>query len=300
MSNSAQSAGGSRAGAIGLLVFTALLWSLGGLLIKGVSWNAPAIAAVRALIATVTIVACCRGRLRFTWSRWQLAGAVAYAATTLLFVLANKLTTAANAILLQYTAPVYIALAAPWFLGEPSRRRDWIAIVVTLAGMSLFFIDRLSASGMAGNLVAIASGVSFAGLTLFLRKQKDGSAVESIVLGNLLAAAVGLPFVRAPFPDATGWAMLVALGVVQLGFSYVAYAAAVRRATAMEAALVPMLEPILNPIWVLLFLGERPGRFALAGGLVVIGVVAIRAALAVRERPPSSAPRRGAFPAATS
>jgi drug/metabolite transporter (DMT)-like permease len=283
-----------------LLLLSAALWSMGGLLIKSVNWQAPAISATRSIIAALTIVAWYRGRLRFTWTRWQLAGAVAYAGTVVLFVLANKLTTAANAILLQYTAPIYIALAAPWFLGEPSRRRDWWVIAVTLAGMSLFFFDQLSVRGMWGNIVAIASGVFFAGLTLFLRKQKDGSAVESIVLGNLLAALVGLPFIHGPFPDARGWGFLVLMGVVQLGLSYIAYAAAVRRATAMEAALVPMLEPVLNPIWVLLLMGERPGPWALVGGAIVLGAVAFRAVVAIRERTPAAQPRTDAFPAATS
>ena len=288
-----------RTGAIGLLLLSALLWSIGGLLIKQVEWHAPAIAATRSAIAALTIAAFYRGRLHFTWSKWQLAGALAYAATVVLFVLANKLTTAANAILLQYTAPVYIAVAAPWFLGEPSRRRDWIVIAITLGGMALFFVDQLSTRGLAGNLVAIASGMSFAALALFLRKQKDGSAVESIVLGNILATLVGLPFFHGPFPSVEEWNLLVMLGVVQLGFSYIAYAAAVRRATAMDAALVPMLEPILNPIWVLLFHGERPRPWALLRDLVVIGTVAVRAVLSARERPPQAAPKRGAFPSAT-
>ncbi len=280
----------SRSGALGLLLASAALWSLGGVLIKGVDWSPLAIAGTRSALAALTIVVLLRGRLHFTWSRWQVAGAFAYAATVLLFVLATRLTTAANAILLQYTAPVYIALAAPWFLGEPSRRGDWLVIAVTLAGMGLFFLDHLTLEGRAGNLLAIASGVSFAALALLLRKQKDGSAVESIVLGNLIAAAVGLPFVRAPFPDATGWALLVVLGVVQLGVSYLLYAVAVRRATAMDAALVPMLEPILNPVWVLLWLGERPGPFAMLGGLVVLGAVACRSVLALRARPARARP----------
>jgi drug/metabolite transporter (DMT)-like permease len=283
-----------------LLLFSALLWSLGGLLIKLVDWNPMAIAGTRAIIAAFTIAVCYRGRLRFTWSRWQIGGAVAYASTTIFFVLATKLTTAANAILLQYTAPIYIALLAPWVLGEPSRRRDWVIIAITLAGMGLFFFDDLNLSGLWGNLAAITSGVSFAGITLFLRKQKDGSPVESIVLGNLIAAAVGLAFVRTPFPGATGWAALLALGVVQLGVSYIFYARAIRRATAMQATLVQMLEPILNPIWVLLVIGEMPGTFALMGGAIVVGAVTLSAVLAIRERPPKSPPRRGAFPVAPS
>lgn len=271
----------TRVHAIWLLVLSAILWSLGGVLIKSVEWNAPAIASVRSAIAAITIVVYFRRRLHFTFSKWQIAGALAYAATVNLFVLATKLTTAANAILLQYTAPIYIALIAPWFLGEPNHRRDWIAILVTLVGMSLFFLDQLSSSGMLGNFVAIASGVSFACLTLFLRKQKDGSAIESIVLGNVLAAVIGIPFIRGPLPDAVGWAGLAALGVIQLGISYIVYATAIRKATAMDAALVPMVEPILNPIWVAIFIGELPGGFAILGGLVVVGTVTIRGALAV-------------------
>jgi drug/metabolite transporter (DMT)-like permease len=283
----------SHRAAIGLLLTSATLWSLGGILIKGVEWSPPAIAGVRSAIAALTIAAWYRGRLRFTWSRWQVSAAIAYAGMVLLFVLATKLTTAANAILLQYTAPVYIALAAPWFLGERSRPRDWAVIGVTLGGMSLFFLDRLSSEGTWGNVAAIASGVFFAALALFLRKQKEGSPVESIVLGNVVAAAIGLPFVFSgdPLPDGNGWLRLVALGVVQLGISYIAYSAALRRASAMEAAVFPMLEPVLNPIWVMLFLDERPGRFAIVGGLIVLSVVTVRAVLAIRERTTIGTPR---------
>lgn len=300
MSVALSSTQAERARAIGLLLLSAAMWSTGGLLIKSVEWNAPAISATRSAIAALTIAAIYRGRLRFTWSRWQIAAALAYAGTVVLFVLATKLTTAANAILLQYTAPVYIAIAAPWFLGEPSRRSDWIIIVVTLAGMGLFFFDELSARGLAGNLAAIAAGVSFALLTLFLCKQRSGAVVESIVLGNLLAALIGVPFLHGPFPSPAGWGMLAILGVFQLGLSYVAYAAAVRHATAMDVALIPMLEPILNPIWVLLVMGERPGGWAIAGGAVVVGAVTSRAVLAVRSRAPRARSKRTDFPAATS
>lgn len=279
-----------RARALALLLVSALLWSAGGLLIKSVDWSAPAISAVRSLIAAGTIALWYRGALRFTWSRWQIAAAVAYAATTLLFVLANKLTTAANAILLQYTAPVFIALASPWVLGERIRGSDWMVIVLTLGGMTLFFRDSLSPEGLAGNLVAIASGVTFAALAICMRKQKDGSPVESIVLGNLLGAALALPFVRGPVPGTESWLMLLALGVFQLGLSYIAYSAAMKHATAIDAGLVPMLEPILNPIWVVLFHGERPGPNALLGGAVVFGAVGLRTVLSLRRDRDAPAP----------
>lgn len=274
-----------RGRALSLLLLSALLWSAGGLLIKSVAWSAPAISAVRSLIAAATIALWHRGALRFTWSRWQLGGAAAYAATTLLFVLANKLTTAANAILLQYTAPVFIALAAPWVLGERIRRSDWLVIAITLGGMTLFFRDTLSPEGLAGNLVAIASGVTFAALAICMRKQKDGSPVESIVLGNLLGAAIALPLVRGPVPGMESWLLLGALGVFQLGLSYIAYSAAIKHATAIDAGLVPMLEPILNPVWVILFYGERPGPNALLGGAVVFAAVGLRTVLSLlRDR----------------
>lgn len=289
----------ARGTAIVLLLLSATLWSLGGLFIKLVDWHPFAIAGMRSLIAAGAIAIWLRRRVHFTGSRWQIGGAIAYAGTTVLFVLATKLTTAANAILLQYTAPVYVALFAPWWLREPSRRRDWITIAITLAGMVLFFLDDLDFAGMWGNVAAIAAGVAFAAMMLCLRRQKDGSPVETVLLGNLLTALVGMPFVRAPFPDAAGWTVLAVAGVVQLGVSCIVYAHAIRGATAIEAALVPMLEPILNPIWVALFVGETPGGFALAGGAVVLGAVTARAVLAIRERPPGAAPRRGTATRAT-
>lgn len=217
--------------------------------------------------------------LRFTWSPVQLAAAVAYAGCTITFVVANKLTTSANAILLQYTAPVYVALLSAWFLSEPTRRSDWIALAITFSGMVLFFADGLELRHTLGNIIAIISGFFFAAMTLLLRKQKDGSPTESIILGNLIAAAVGLPFIiRAPSLPLDGWLALSVLGVVQLGVSYLLYARAVKHVTALELVLIPVLEPILNPIWTWLAYGEKPGRWAFLGGAIVLGAVTWRAA----------------------
>lgn len=274
--------------AVGQLVLAALCWSLGGLLIKAVPWPALAVAAGRGLIAALFLLATHRG-LRFHGSPVQLLGAAGYALCTILFVLATKLTTAANAILLQYTAPVWVALFGAWLLGERASRLDWWTILIVLAGMGLFFADGLELAHVAGNLVAIASGIAFAGMTIALRRQKDGSAVESIILGNLLAFVIGLPWLlRAPALDTTGWAALLALGVVQLGFSYWLYARAIRQVTALEAVLIPVIEPILNPLWVLLLMGERPGPLALVGGAIVLGAVIWRAVGAVRGLPASA------------
>ena len=263
--------------AVLLLLATAILWSLGGLLIKWVDWNPVAIAGMRSLIGAAVIALIFREELRFTGSFEQIGAAVAYAGTVVLFVVANKLTTAANAILLQYTAPVYVALFSPWFLGERARGNDWLSLAVILFGMLLFFGDELSLDGYLGNGVALVSGFCFAWLTLFLRRHREESAISALVLGNLLAGLIGLPFMFQSMPDAMGWVGLLLLGVVQLGLPYVMYALALRHVRAIEGILLPMIEPVLNPVWVFLLLGEAPGPLALLGGAIILGAVIFRA-----------------------
>lgn len=258
------------------LVLTALLWSMGGLLIKSINWNSLAIAGMRSAIAAILILAVLR-RPRINWSLAQIGGALAYAATVILFVTANKLTTAANAILLQYTAPIYVALFGAWFLKERVRWFDGVIIVAVLSGMALFFLDKLSTGHLLGNIIAILSGLSFAGMILFMRKQKNGSPLESVLLGNLLTAMIGVPFMfQGPFPDVSGWIALSILGLFQLGISYILYSSAIKHVTALEAILVPVIEPLLNPFWVFCLLGERPGPWALVGGVIVLFAITSR------------------------
>ncbi len=257
------------------LIITALLWSLGGLLIKGVSWHPLAIAGTRSFIAAV-IMFLYRRKFDFNWSTAQIGGAIAYAATVIAFVTANKLTTAANAILIQYSAPIFVALFAHWFLGEKTSKFDWLTIGITLGAMALFFIDNLSVGNFWGNMVALVSGITFAALTLLSRKQKDGSPLESLFLGNILTGLVGLPFMLQSAPNPSGWIGLILLGVVQLGISYILYAEAMKHVTAMEGILIPVIEPILNPIWVFLFFHEAPGKLALVGGAIVLITVTLR------------------------
>lgn len=266
-----------------LLVAAALCWSLGGLLIKAVTWPPLAVAGGRGLIAGLFLLATNRG-LRFRFSRDQVLGAVTYAACTITFCVATKLTTAANAILIQYTAPVWIALFGEWFLGERATRADWITIAVVLGGMVLFFAEGLELHHALGNTIALVSGVCFAAMTLALRKQKDSSAAESIILGNLLAFVIGLPWIaRAPALAPAGWIALATLGIVQLGVSYWLYARAIKHVTALEAVLIPVIEPILNPVWVLLALHEKPSPLALVGGAIVLLAVTLRATLSLRR-----------------
>lgn len=266
---------GGRPRALALLLLASIFWSLGGTLVKWIHWHAMAIAGMRSAIAAVLILAVFR-RMSFTPSLDRAGGAVAYAGTVLLYVVANKMTTAANVILLQYTAPIHAALFGAWFLGERPSRVDWGTIVATLLGMALFFCDRLTAAGVGGNVAALGSGACFGWLALFLRRQKNRSPIESIFLGNVLAALIGLPFLFGPPPAAADWIGLAVLGTVQLGLPYILFTLAIRHVTAVEALLIPMVEPVLNPLWAFLFLGETPGRFALLGGSVILGSVAVR------------------------
>jgi drug/metabolite transporter (DMT)-like permease len=252
-----------------------------------VSWNPVAIAGLRSLIAMMVIVAYVR-HPRFTWTFPQIGGAIAYAVTVTLFVVATKLTTAANAILLQYTAPVYVAFLSAWMLKERPQWFDWLTIGMVLGGMTLFFLDYLAPGGLLGNVFAILSGISFAFLVLFMRKQRNESPVETVILGNLFTGIIGLPFMFGSIPDARSWIGLVFLGVIQLGLSYVLYSKAIKHVTAIEAILIPGIEPILNPIWVFLILGERPGKWALIGGFIVLISVTLRSLIAIRRKDRSS------------
>lgn len=267
-----------RTRAVGYLLAAALLWSAGGVLIKWVEWHPIAIAGTRSAIAAATLWALLR-RPRFNWSAAQVGGAVAYAATVLLYVSAVKITTAANAILLQYTAPIYVALFGVWFLQERTTWIDWLAVAISVAGMTLFFRDNLSSQALWGDVLAALSGVTLAWMVLFLRKQKDGAPMESVLLGNILAAIASLPFLWGSAPGLKGWAGLALLGVFQLGLSYALYATAIRHVTAVEAVLFSTLEPILNPVWVLLLIGERPGPWALVGGALVVTAITARGLL---------------------
>ena len=262
-----------------LLVVTAILWSLGGLLIKSVNSNPLAIAGTRSAIAIIVLLLVLK-KPKFTWSFAQIGAALAYAATTILFVTATKITTAANAIFLQSTAPIYVALLSAWLLKEKVKLQDWITVLIVMSGMVLFFLDNLSTTGIFGNIIAAMSGISFALFAIFMRMQKDGSPLESILLGNLITAAIGLPFLSHSMPNASGWICLVILGVVQLGIPYILYSKAIVHVTALEAILIPVIEPLLNPVWVFLMLGEAPGPLALIGGLIVLLAITVRCVLA--------------------
>jgi len=265
--------------ALVLLALCGLFWSTAGVLIKLVSWHPGAIWSMRSLIAAAGLYAIRRPSMRGI-TRPEIAAAIALATTTGLFVVANKLTTAANAILIQYSAPIWVALLGNWFLGERATRLDWVTIVVVLVGIALFFMDQLTIDYMAGNIVALAAGVAFAAGALTMRRAAltPIDPLRPLLLGNILGAVAGAPFLFVtPGPDLTGWGALVALGLVQQAAAYLCYAGAIRHAEALDVMLVPVIEPILSPVWVAIAFGERPGPWALVGGVIVVGAVTARA-----------------------
>ncbi len=267
-----------RSNAIFYLALAASLWSLAGILIKLVQWNPLAIAGARSAISALIIWAYIR-KPKFTWKSDQILAALFYMATVLLFVCANKFTTAANAILLQYGSPVYVAIFGSLILKEKTKISDWVTIGLVIFGMFLFFLDKLGPSSFAGNIMGVLSGVAFAFLIIFLRKQKDASPIESTLMGNILTALIGLPFMFRSVPNAISWVGIILLGVFQLGLSYILYSTAIKYVTALEAILISVIEPILNPIWVFLFAGEKPSTWAFFGGTIILTSVTLRYAL---------------------
>ena len=268
-----------REKAIILLLFAGAMWSLGGLLIKSIPWPPLAISGMRGGIAAIVIYIYSRND-KITITKDKIIAACFYTLVVTLFVMANKLTTAGNAILLQYTAPVYVALFGYIFLGERSTFVDWATIMILLLGLALFFFDDLSFDGYLGNVLAILSGMSFAGLTLLLRKQKDDSPSDSILLGNILTLVIGLPVIVGGTEfDLNSIILILLLGVLQLGIPYILYTTAIKHVTALDAIIFPIIEPILNPILVFIVLGETLGAWSVFGGALVLSGVIFRAIL---------------------
>jgi drug/metabolite transporter, DME family len=274
----------------------AILWSSGGLFIKAVSLDALGLTMWRSLLAGGTILVLTRTRLSAPWRTnaltWGIA--VSYAATLLMFVAATKLTTAANAIFLQYTAPIYLLVLGAFVLRERPSRIDLATVAVAFGGMALFFVGRIQIDDLAGNALAAASGVTLAAMFTLLRMPgcKPETRQQAMLLGNallvlgLLAVNVGRREWAVFTPGPADLGGLVVLGVVQIGLAYMLFTFGVARVQALEASLIGMLEPVLNPVWVFLALGETPGWWAVAGGAIIVTAVAGRTIATERRREP--------------
>ncbi|HEU0121943.1 MAG TPA: DMT family transporter [Bryobacteraceae bacterium] len=270
----------------------ALLFSTGGAAIKSTTLTSWQVASLRSLVAAVVLLAVLPEARRLGSARVWVAS-VAYAATLILFVLATKLTTAANAIFLQATAPFYLLAIGPLVLKEPNTRRDYLLGAVMAAGMALFFLDAPGASALApdpalGNALAAATGCTWALTVTALRslgKEPGSSSLPVVSAGNLLAFAAALPFAwPITAPPATDVAALLYLGCFQIGLAYFCMTRGVRQVPAFEASVLILLEPAMNPVWTFLVHGERPGALSLAGGAVILGATLAHTAL----RPPTA------------
>ena len=265
---------------------TAFLWSIAGLFIKAIDWNPIAIAGMRSLVASIVIFAYLR-RPVFHFSFAQTAAAITHAVTMLLFVAANKTTTAANAILLQYMAPVLTAFIGSALLKERPHAEHFIALPLVVGGMVVMFFDELGGGKLFGNLLAILSAVTFSFYFVFMRMQKDGSPLESILLSHWLTAIVCILIsLFLPFPQVNlkSLSAIAVLGIVQLGLPSLLFCYAIKRVSAVSANLIAVIEPVFNPVWVFIVIGEAPGVQALIGGLIIVLSVTIASVISARRK----------------
>jgi len=272
----------ARKGALSM-VAASICWSLGGLCLKYIPWGAMSIVGIRALLAAITFVIYKRS-FKISFTRGNIITALCLSATTVLFVFANKQTTAAAAILLQFTAPIFIILIQFMFYKTKPKPSELTAVFVTICGMILFFLDRLDGGGFMGNIFAIASGLSFAGVFV-CNKRPDTNPEQAILLGFLINILIGIPFAvfEAANPSMwlepnawtslTVWFFAAILGIVQVGCAYIFFTIGIKKTPALLGCLITAMEPVLNPVWVALATPERPGKFAIIGGIVIISTV---------------------------
>ena len=266
------------------LVLAAALFSTGGAAIKGCSLNGWQVACLRSAIAALALFVLLP-KARRGYSLAVAGWAAIYAATLVLFVTANKLTTSANAIYLQSTAPLWVLCLSPWLLRERIKRTDALPMLLFAIGLVFFFVQKESASRTApdpasGNVLALASGLTFALSLVGLRKVSSGgqdASMALVVLGNLFAAVAYLP---KAWPiegaGASDWMVLGYLGVFQIGLAYVLVARGLAQVGALEGSLLLMNEPALNPVWTFFLQGERPGALALVGGGLILAATAAK------------------------
>ncbi len=262
-----------------LVLIAVLLWSTGGLFIKSTTIDAYQITFFRSLFAALTVLILTR-KDGLKINTFGIVTSIIYALLLFLFVWATKKTTAANAIFLQYTAPIYILILAPFVIGEKFHLRDLVTVVVVLAGMSLFFVGQLRLEDYQGNTAALFSGI-FLGLYIMLLRHPKAEGLNpaiAVIYGNFLLALVNAPTGISAIPSMTpmDWFAVTFLGIVQIGISYILFIKGVRGGTRpLDASLIGFIEPLLNPVWVFIFIGERPLKEAILGGAIIITAIAV-------------------------
>ncbi|GHV41080.1 membrane protein [Spirochaetia bacterium] len=274
----------------GAIFCCAFLWSTSGLFIKLIDWHPVVIAGTRSLIAalfllTIRLVFPPRAGSEKNRIGPLCIGAVVYAFTMISFVTANKLTSSANAIVLQYSAPVWAALLGWLLVKEKPHWEHWGALVLVMGGMALFFRDGLSTGHLLGDCIAILSGIFFGAHSVVLRMMKNANPRDSMLLAHVLNAAISVPFIIIYTPQLTLQTVspIIYMGLIQIGFASVLFAYGIKRVSAVQAMLTAMIEPVLNPVWVLVVTGEKPSVSALLGGGIIIIAVAASSVIGKRR-----------------
>jgi len=260
------------------MIATALLWSIGGIFIKLVPWNPLAIAGLRGVIGGLVMYVYLRIRgIKPVFNKDTVKIAIALAGVCSTFVAANKLTTAANAIVIQYCAPVYVLLYIAFVQKKKLRPLDIAVVPMTILGVSLCFIGQMGKGHLVGDIVAVISGMFFAAMFISSENVSDQTRASGIMQGQFLTAIIGLPVLFATRPAFTTQAIvgILVLGIFQIGLAYVLYSIAIKRAPLLTCSLLAVLEPLLNPVWVFLFAGENPGVWSLVGGVIVVVVITL-------------------------
>ena len=266
----------SRGAAIVCVAIAAMLWSTAGLLIKWVDWNPIAIAGMRSGITSIVLLIfwiVVTKKLPRKPDKFMILASINYAILVFLFISANKLTTSANAILLQFTAPAWALILGSLFFKERFKVKDVVTVAVVFIGMILFFVGDIESGSTIGNVLAILSGISMALMIITLKKVTNHKPLEIIIWGNLLTFFIAIPFYSGITFTGTNLAGIMLLGVFQLGISYIFYTKGIEHITVLEGILIPVIEPLLNPVWVFFGTGEKPTQFALIGGAIVLAAV---------------------------
>ena len=260
------------------MIATALLWSIGGIFIKLIPWNPLAIAGLRGLLGGLVMYIYLRFRgIKPVINKDTIKIALALAGVCTTFVAANKLTTAANAIVIQYCAPVYVLLYIAFVQKKKLRPLDIAVVPITILGVSLCFVGQMGKGRLIGDIIAIISGLFFAAMFITSEGVSDQTRASGIMQGQFLTAIIGLPVLFATHPAFTAQAIggILILGIFQIGLAYVLYSIALKRAPLLTCSLLAVLEPLLNPVWVFLFAGENPGLWSLVGGVIVVAVITL-------------------------
>lgn len=260
--------------AITYLIIASILWSTGGLFIKIIDWNPMAIAGMRSGISALVMIAYLRHLPeKHKIKPITILGALSYAFLLICFVIATKLTKSANAILLQYTSPIWVIIFSYLFLKSKIKKQDILTLFLVFCGMILFLSNELQAGNLLGNFVGMLSGIFMAIFVMLLQRQEDTPAIYVTLLGNLFTFLFAIPFYFISTPSVHTTIGIFILGVFQLGIPYVFYTKAATHVSSLQATLIPILEPLLNPFWVFLVTGENPGFLSIIGGLIVISSV---------------------------